>query len=165
MNTNPSADGQRNTTSLSPKIKKVKLGLRPRSLSSRIDPPWRRAQNLNLASIHDQPPPHSSRQDQKVVMRIRTLRHETTPLHSSSRPQRSGFLSHRLRQGTNQYLGHPSTVLLDDQKTFSTAFPTGHSFGALRLRRNPDRGKSWKALPNPNVALNGLPILFTRKLT
>ena len=64
----------------------------------------------------------------------------------------------------NQYLGHPSTVLLDDQKTILAAFPTGHGRGALRLRRSPDGGKSWKAGPNLNVALDELPTLFTTKL-
>ncbi|MDB4541163.1 exo-alpha-sialidase, partial [Akkermansiaceae bacterium] len=64
----------------------------------------------------------------------------------------------------DQYLGHPSTVLLDDQKTILAAFPTGHGRGSLRLRRSPDGGKSWEAGPSLDISLAELPTLFKTKL-
>ena len=45
---------------------------------------------------------------------------------------------------TNQYLGHPSTVLMDDGKTIIAAFPTGHGRGELRFRRSSDGGRTWR---------------------
>ena len=49
-----------------------------------------------------------------------------------------------------QYLGHPSTVLLDDKKTILVAYPKGHGRGALVYKRSTDGGKSWsERLPVP----------------
>jgi hypothetical protein len=59
-----------------------------------------------------------------------------------------------------QYLGHPSTVLLDDQRTILAAFPTGHGRGALRLRRSADGGSHWTSDPDPGVDLAEVPTLF-----
>lgn len=62
-----------------------------------------------------------------------------------------------------QYLGHPTTVLLDDGKTLLAAFPTGHGRGDLRLMTSPDGGRSWRQLPAPAIRLHEVPTLF--KLT
>ena len=42
-----------------------------------------------------------------------------------------------------QYLGHPSTVLLDDGKTILVAYPKGHGRGAIVFKRSEDGGKNW----------------------
>ena len=42
-----------------------------------------------------------------------------------------------------QYLGHPSTCLLDDGKTILTVYPKGHGKGGLVYKRSSDGGLSW----------------------
>ncbi|MEG0845883.1 MAG: SGNH/GDSL hydrolase family protein [Niameybacter sp.] len=42
-----------------------------------------------------------------------------------------------------QYLGHPTTVLLEDQKTMWTVYPKGHGAGAIILKKSEDAGKTW----------------------
>ena len=62
-----------------------------------------------------------------------------------------------------RYLGHPSTVLLDDGRTLLCAYPEGHGRGAIRLRRSPDGGTTWSApLPVPASFATSLetPTLF-----
>lgn len=49
-----------------------------------------------------------------------------------------------------QYLGHPSTLLLDDQKTILCVYPKGHGKGPILLKRSTDGGRSWsERLPTP----------------
>lgn len=49
-----------------------------------------------------------------------------------------------------QYLGHPSTVLLDDGKTMLCVYPQGHGRGGLVLKRSRDGGRTWSdRLPTP----------------
>jgi hypothetical protein len=49
-----------------------------------------------------------------------------------------------------QYLGHPTTVLLEDGKTILTVYPKGHGRGAIVLKRSDDGGRSWsERLPVP----------------
>lgn len=42
-----------------------------------------------------------------------------------------------------QYLGHPTTVLLDDHKTVLVVYPKGHGKGAILFKRSKDGGKTW----------------------
>lgn len=49
-----------------------------------------------------------------------------------------------------QYLGHPTTVLLEDGKTILCVYPTGHGSGGIVLKRSNDGGLSWsERLPTP----------------
>ena len=49
-----------------------------------------------------------------------------------------------------QYLGHPTTVLLEDNKTMVIVYPKGHGRGAVVLKRSADGGKTWgERLPTP----------------
>jgi hypothetical protein len=49
-----------------------------------------------------------------------------------------------------QYLGHPTTVLLDDGKTILIVYPKGHGKGAIVYKRSTDGGLTWSdRLPVP----------------
>ena len=49
-----------------------------------------------------------------------------------------------------QYLGHPTTVLLEDGKTIVAVYPKGHGRGAIVLKRSTDGGLTWSdRLPTP----------------
>lgn len=42
-----------------------------------------------------------------------------------------------------QYLGHPTTCLLEDGKTMLCVYPKGHGRGAIVYKRSSDGGKTW----------------------
>jgi lysophospholipase L1-like esterase len=49
-----------------------------------------------------------------------------------------------------QYLGHPTTVLLEDGKTILTVYPKGHGRGGIVYKKSTDGGKTWSdRLPIP----------------
>lgn len=49
-----------------------------------------------------------------------------------------------------QYLGHPTTVLLEDNRTILAVYPKGHGRGAIVLKRSDDGGLTWSdRLPTP----------------
>ncbi len=49
-----------------------------------------------------------------------------------------------------QYLGHPTTVLLEDNQTILTTYPKGHGSGAIVYKRSNDAGITWSdRLPVP----------------
>ena len=49
-----------------------------------------------------------------------------------------------------QYLGHPTTVLLEDGRTIICVYPKGHGRGAIVMKRSTDGGLSWsERLPTP----------------
>ncbi len=48
------------------------------------------------------------------------------------------------------YLGHPTTVLLEDGKTILCVYPQGHGKGPILYRTSPDGGLTWsERLPTP----------------
>ena len=50
----------------------------------------------------------------------------------------------------NQYLGHPTTTLLEDGKTILCVYPKGHGKGQIVYKRSIDGGLSWSnRLPTP----------------
>ena len=49
-----------------------------------------------------------------------------------------------------QYLGHPTTLLLEDGKTILVVYPKGHGRGAIVYKRSTDGGLTWSGrLPTP----------------
>ncbi len=44
---------------------------------------------------------------------------------------------------SGQFLGHPTTVLLEDNKTILTVYPKGHGKGAIFYKRSNDGGLTW----------------------
>ena len=53
-------------------------------------------------------------------------------------------------QEKGQYLGHPTTVLLEDGKTMLIVYPKGHGRGAIVYKRSTDAGLTWsERLPTP----------------
>lgn len=53
-------------------------------------------------------------------------------------------------QEAGQYLGHPTTVLLEDNQTMIAVYPKGHGRGAVVMKRSTDGGLTWsERLPVP----------------
>ncbi len=51
---------------------------------------------------------------------------------------------------TGQYLGHPTTCLLEDGMTILCVYPKGHGRGPIIYKRSTDGGRSWSdRLPTP----------------
>lgn len=51
---------------------------------------------------------------------------------------------------SGQYLGHPTTVLLEDGRTLLCVYPKGHGRGAIVMKRSGDGGRTWsERLPLP----------------
>ncbi len=46
-------------------------------------------------------------------------------------------------QEAGQYLGHPTTLLLEDGKTILCVYPKGHGRGSIIYKRSIDGGKTW----------------------
>ena len=42
-----------------------------------------------------------------------------------------------------QYLGHPTTMLLEDRRTMIAVYPKGHGAGAIVMKRSGDGGLTW----------------------
>ncbi|MCX6852301.1 MAG: sialidase family protein [Verrucomicrobia bacterium] len=53
-------------------------------------------------------------------------------------------------QEKGQYLGHPTTLLLEDNKTLLIVYPKGHGRGPIVYKRSNDTGLTWsERLPTP----------------
>ncbi|WP_299468033.1 sialidase family protein [uncultured Gimesia sp.] len=84
------------------------------------------------------------------------------PADATAKPQPPGFSipyidlndqAHRqvvVDREEGQYLGHPTTVLLEDNKTMLCVYPKGHGKGGIVYKRSNDAGKTWsERLPTP----------------
>ncbi|MBR6748441.1 MAG: exo-alpha-sialidase [Clostridia bacterium] len=59
----------------------------------------------------------------------------------------------------DQYLGHPTTALLDDGKTIITVYPKSHGRGAVMLKKSFDAGLTWTdRLPVPESWASSLEV-------
>lgn len=75
-------------------------------------------------------------------------------------------IQHVVDKEEGQYLGHPSTVLLEDGKTLLITYPKGHGRGAIVYKKSFDGGTSWTdRLPTPTSWETSLevPTLFRFK--
>lgn len=85
-----------------------------------------------------------------------------TALNASAAPQPKNYsipvvdlsseTQHRtvVDRESGQYLGHPTTVLLEDGRTILTVYPKGHGRGAIVMKRSTDGGLTWSdRLPTP----------------
>ncbi len=64
------------------------------------------------------------------------------------------------------YLGHPSTVLMDDKKTMYVVYPKGHGVGAIVLKKSEDSGLTWSERLETPVSWNNseeTPIIYKIK--
>jgi hypothetical protein len=53
---------------------------------------------------------------------------------------------------SGQYLGHPTTALLEDGKTILCVYPKGHGRGPIVYKRSKDGGRTWSdRLPTPST--------------
>jgi hypothetical protein len=69
------------------------------------------------------------------------------PLIDLARQERRQVVVDRER---GQYLGHPTTVLLEDGSSLLVVYPKGHGRGAIVRKRSSDGGLSWSGrLPTP----------------
>mgnify|MGYP001419239620 CR=1 FL=1 len=68
------------------------------------------------------------------------------PLDLADQPERRVVVDRE----PGQYLGHPTTVLLEDGKTILIVYPKGHGKGPIVLKRSEDGGLTWSdRLPTP----------------
>jgi hypothetical protein len=62
-----------------------------------------------------------------------------------------------------QYLGHPTTVLLEDGISILTVYPKGHGRGPIVMKRSPDGGLTWSerlTVPENWATSQEVPTLF-----
>jgi len=80
---------------------------------------------------------------------------ENAPARAESDPIKIDLDGDKSRQvvvdrEAGQYLGHPSTCLLEDGKTILCVYPRGHGRGAIVYKRSVDGGLTWSdRLPTP----------------
>jgi hypothetical protein len=64
---------------------------------------------------------------------------------------------------SGQYLGHPTTVLLEDNKTMIAVYPKGHGRGAIVMKKSTDGGLTWSdrlAVPKNWATSKEVPTLY-----
>jgi hypothetical protein len=96
-----------------------------------------------------------------IVLALAAAAHAQQPLAPAAAPLRGysipviDLAAETARQTVvdrepGQYLGHPTTVLLEDGRTIIAVYPKGHGRGAIVMKRSTDGGRTWSArLPTP----------------
>src|SRR5690554_280480 len=114
-----------------------------------------------LVGILDQSPSTESRCTWKGILNLSM--HGTLPPNDAGAPVPRGYSiplidldgdHHRqvvVDREPGQYLGHPTTVLLEDNRTMIAVYPKGHGRGPIVMKRSDDAGLTWsKRLPVPD---------------
>ena len=84
----------------------------------------------------------------ETVARPPVLRHYTIPIIDISQETHRQVV---IDKEPGQYLGHPTTVLLEDNRTMIAVYPKGHGRGAIVMKRSADGGLTWsERLPVPD---------------
>jgi hypothetical protein len=90
-----------------------------------------------------------------AILIVAFFSHQATAQQLNDYPTTIDLDDHLYRQVVvdhepGQYLGHPSTCLLEDGKTMLCVYPKGHGRGAIVYKRSTDGGLTWsKRLPTP----------------
>src|SRR6187397_1359395 len=105
---------------------------------------------IPIAAIQAQPA--ASQKQDTTLQAPKNLKTKLAPGYSIPTVDISGDSSRQtiVDREPGQYLGHPTTVLLEDNKTMLTVYPKGHGRGAIVYKRSTDAGKTWsERLPTP----------------
>lgn len=104
---------------------------------------------LAVTSLHAQ----SSLQKKDVTLVVpKNLKTKLAPGYTIPVVDISGDQSRQVivDREKGQYLGHPTTVLLEDNQTMLTVYPKGHGRGSIVYKRSNDAGLTWSdRLPTP----------------
>jgi len=102
---------------------------------------------IEFYSSHRSSEPLSTLKPETNSIRSRMSRGYSIPVIDLSR---DSFRQVCVDRESGQYLGHPTTVLLEDHKTIVIVYPKGHGRGAIVMKRSTDAGLTWsERLPVP----------------
>jgi hypothetical protein len=112
-----------------------------------------------VASAHAQPSDGQKRDT--TIAAPKDLKTKLAPAYSIPTVDISGERHRQIvvDREAGQYLGHPTTVLLEDGKTMLIVYPKGHGRGALVYKRSDDGGLTWsQRQPTPQSWVSSLEV-------